>query len=353
MRDRDAPVTSGETPALQARYNVPLIAPPVLDSQGFTNMALYVVTGGAGFIGSHVVHELVRRGQVVRVLDNLATGKIANLADVSTHIAFHEADICDLGIIKPLVANADYVIHLAALPSVVRSIEDPLTANSVNLTGTLHVLLAARDAGVKRLVFAASAAAYGDNPTMPRVETLNPDPLSPYALAKVAGEYYCRIFTRIYGLETVALRFFNIFGPRQNPDSPYTGVLSKFVAAYQRGDTPVIFGNGQQSRDFTYVDNVVDATLKGCTAPEAAGKVINVGVGRSYTLNETISLLNGIFGQQVRPRYDLPRKGDVLHSLADISLARLALGYEPRVSFEEGLRRTVDWFKSATSNAIE
>jgi UDP-glucose 4-epimerase len=308
-------------------------------------MALYVVTGGAGFIGSHVVHELVRRGQAVRVLDNMATGKIANLADVSTHITFQEADIRDLGIISPLVANADYVIHLAALPSVVRSIEDPLTANAVNLTGTLNVLLAARDAGVKRLVFAASAAAYGDNPTMPRVETLNPDPLSPYALAKVAGEYYCQIFTRIYGLETVALRFFNIFGPRQNPDSPYTGVLSKFVAAYERGDTPVIFGDGQQSRDFTYVDNVVDAALKACTASGAAGKVINVGVGRSYTLNETISLLNGIFGRQLNPRYDPPRKGDALHSLADISLARQVLGYEPRVSFEEGLRRTVEWFK--------
>jgi nucleoside-diphosphate-sugar epimerase len=310
-------------------------------------MALYVVTGGAGFIGSHVVHELVRRRQVVRVLDNLATGQLANLADVSTHITFHEADIRDLGNITPLVAGADYVIHLAALPSVVRSIEDPLTANAVNLTGTLNVLLAARDTGVKRLIFAASAAAYGDNPTMPRVETLNPDPLSPYALAKVAGEYYCQIFTRIYGLETAALRFFNIFGPRQNPDSPYTGVLSKFVAAYQRGETPVIFGDGQQSRDFTYVDNVVDATLRACSAPGAAGKVINVGVGHAYTLNETISLLNGIFGRQVKPRYDPPRKGDALYSLADISMARQTLGYEPLVSFGEGLRRTVDWFRTA------
>jgi UDP-glucose 4-epimerase len=309
-------------------------------------MALYVVTGGAGFIGSHVVHELVRRGGVVRVLDNLSTGRITNLADVSGRIAFHDADICDLDVISPHFTDAQYVIHLAALPSVARSIDEPLTANEVNLTGTLNVLLAARNAGVKRLVFAASAAAYGDNPTLPRVETLIPDPLSPYALAKVAGEYYCQIFTRIYGLETVALRFFNIFGPRQNPDSPYTGVLSKFVAAYQRGDTPVIFGDGQQSRDFTYVDNVVDATLKACTAPAAAGKVINVGVGASFTLNQTIALLNGIFGQQVKPRYDPPRKGDALHSLADISLARQALGYEPRVSFEEGLRRTVSWFRA-------
>jgi len=313
-------------------------------------MATYLVTGGAGFIGSHVVHELVRRGEATRVLDNLATGRLANLASVSDKITFREMDICDLGGISRLFERADYVVHLAALPSAVRSIEDPLSANAVNLTGTLNVLLAARDAGVKRLVFAASAPAYGNNPTMPRVETLTPDPLSPYALAKVAGEYYCQIFTRIFGLETVALRYFNIFGPRQNPDSPYSGVLSKFVAAHQRGDTPVIFGDGQQSRDFTYVDNVVDATLRACTAPAAVGKVINVGVGRSYTLNQTIALLNGIFGRQVRPRHDPPRKGDALHSLADISLARQVLGYEPRVSFEEGLRRTVDWFRAEAAH---
>jgi len=313
-------------------------------------MATYLVTGGAGFIGSHIVHELARRGEAVRVLHNLSTGRIANLAQVSDCITFCDADICDSASIFPLFADTHYVIHLAALPSVARSIDDPLTANAVNITGTLNVLLAARDAGVRRLVFAASAAAYGDNPTLPRVETLPPNPLSPYALAKLAGEYYCQIFTRIYGLETVALRYFNIFGPRQNPDSPYTGVLSKFVAAYQRGDTPVIFGDGQQSRDFTYVENVVNATLKACTAPAAAGKVINVGVGRSYTLNQTIALLNGIFGRQVRPQYDPPRKGDVFQSLADISLARQTLGYEPQVSFEEGLRRTVDWFKSEATS---
>jgi UDP-glucose 4-epimerase len=309
-------------------------------------MATYLVTGGAGFIGSHVVHELVRRGEVVRVMDNLSTGRVANIADVSEQITLNEMDICDLGRISLVFEGADYVIHLAAIPSVARSVADPLTANAVNITGTLNVLLAARDAGVKRLVFAASAAAYGDNPTMPRLETLTPNPLSPYAVAKLAGEYYCQIFTRIYGFETVALRYFNIFGPRQNPDSPYTGVLSKFVAAFQRGDTPVIFGDGEQSRDFTYVDNVVDATLRACAAARAAGKVINVGVGRSYTLNQTIALLNGIFGQQVKPKYDPPRKGDALHSLADISLARQVLGYEPRVSFEEGLRQTVDWFRS-------
>jgi len=314
-------------------------------------MARYLVTGGAGFIGSHVVHELVRRGETVQVLDNLATGRIVNLAQVSDRIEFHEADIRDPGGISRCFADTHYVIHLAALPSVARSVADPLTANDVNITGTLNVLLAARDAGVKRLVFAASAAAYGNNPTMPRVETLTPDPLSPYALAKVAGEYYCKIFASIFGLETVALRFFNIFGPHQNPDSPYTGVLSKFVPAYVRGGTPVIFGDGEQSRDFTYVENVVDATLRACAAPGAAGKVINVGVGKSYTLNQIIALLNGIFGRQVVPKYDPPRKGDALHSLADISLARQLLGYEPLVSFEEGLRRTVDWFRAAAGTA--
>jgi UDP-glucose 4-epimerase len=293
-----------------------------------------------------MVEELVRRGETVRVLDNLATGKTANLASIAGRIDFQEADIRDLEAISPNFRDTQYVIHLAALPSVARSVDDPLTANEVNVTGTLNVLLAARDAGVKRLVFAASAAAYGDNPTMPRVETLTPDPLSPYALAKVAGEYYCRVFTTIYGLETVALRFFNIFGPRQNPDSPYTGVLSKFIPAYERGKTPVIFGDGEQSRDFTYVDNVVDATLRACTAPAAAGKVINVGVGRSYTLNQTITILNHIFGQNVEPRYVDARPGDARHSLADISLARKVLGYEPLVSFEEGLRRTVEWFRA-------
>jgi UDP-glucose 4-epimerase len=293
-----------------------------------------------------MVEELVRRGETVRVLDNLATGKTANLASIAGRIDFQEADIRDLEAISPNFRDTQYVIHLAALPSVARSVDDPLTANEVNVTGTLNVLLAARDAGVKRLVFAASAAAYGDNPTMPRVETLTPDPLSPYALAKVAGEYYCRVFTTIYGLETVALRFFNIFGPRQNPDSPYTGVLSKFIPAYERGKTPVIFGDGEQSRDFTYVDNVVDATLRACTAPAAPGKVINVGVGRSYTLNQTITILNHIFGQNVEPRYVDARPGDARHSLADISLARKVLGYEPLVSFEEGLRRTVEWFRA-------
>jgi nucleoside-diphosphate-sugar epimerase len=232
---------------------------------------------------------------------------------------------------------------------VVRSIEDPVSTTLVNLNGTLHVLLAARDAHVKRVVMAATAAAYGDNPALPRVETQVPQPLSPYALTKLAGEYYGQIFHRIFGLEVVALRYFNIFGPRQNPQSPYTGVLSKFIVAYLRGQTPTIFGDGEQSRDFTFVTNVVDATLRACLAPAAPGKIINVGTGRGSTLNQTIALLNQILGVQVTPQYAPARAGDVRHSTADISLARATLGYETRVSLEDGLRRTVAWLRAASS----
>jgi len=310
-------------------------------------MALYLVTGGAGFIGSHIVEALVRRGETVRVLDNFATGRRENLVTVRERVDLHEADIRNLDTIRPLFGGVNYVIHEAALPSVPRSIKDPVTTNAVNIDGTLNVLVAAHEAGVKRVVFAASSSAYGDNPVLPRVENHEPRPLSPYALTKLAGEYYCQIFWRIYGLETVALRYFNIFGPRQNPDSPYSGVLSIFIAAYSRGKTPVIFGDGEQSRDFTYVENAVDATLRACGAQEAVGKVVNVGVGGRNTLNETIALLNAIFGCQVSPRYDPPRPGDVRDSQADISLARQVLGYEPQVPFEEGLRRTVAWFREA------
>jgi UDP-N-acetylglucosamine/UDP-N-acetyl-alpha-D-glucosaminouronate 4-epimerase len=309
-------------------------------------MSTYLVTGGAGFIGSNIVDELVRRGESVRVLDDLATGHIENLASVSQKIQWHESDIRNLGSIKPDFEGVDYVIHLAAIPSVPRSVADPLTANAVNIDGTLNVLLAARDSGAKRVVFAASSAAYGDHPALPRVESQAPRPLSPYALTKLAGEYYCQIFTRVYGLETVALRYFNIFGPRQSPDSPYSGVLSLFIAAYMGGQTPTIFGDGRQSRDFTYIDNTVDATLRACTAPDAAGRVINVGTGQRHTLNETIEVLNKIFGKQVAVRYEAARTGDVQHSHADISLAHRLLGYEPKVRFEEGLKKTVAWFRS-------
>jgi nucleoside-diphosphate-sugar epimerase len=309
-------------------------------------MSTYLVTGGAGFIGSNVIDELVRRGETVRTLDNLATGHIENLASVREKIQWHEADIRNLESIRPDFDGVDYVIHLAAVPSVPRSVADPLTSNSVNIDGTLNVLLAARDAGARRVVFAASSSAYGDHPALPRVETQEPRPLSPYALTKLTGEYYCKIFTQVYGLETVALRYFNIFGPRQSPDSPYSGVLSLFISAYMNGKTPTIFGDGEQSRDFTFVENTVDATLRACTAPEASGRVINVGTGERHTLNEIVKILDKIFGVQVTPRYDAPRTGDVPHSHANISLAHKLLGYEPKVRFEEGLNKTVEWFRS-------
>jgi UDP-glucose 4-epimerase len=310
-------------------------------------MSIYLVTGGAGFIGSHVVEELLARGESVRVLDDLSSGSKQNLAAVLDRVEFAEADIRELDRIRPLFAGVDYAIHLAARSSVVLSIEDPVTSTAVNIGGTVNVLVAARDAGVRRVVFADSAAVYGDNPELPRMETQAPNPLSPYALTKLTGEYYCRIFTEVFHLEAVPLRFFNIFGPRQDPHSPYTGVLSKFIVAYLENQTPVIFGDGEQSRDFTYVANVVDAILRACTAPGAAGQAINVGVGASFTLNRVIALLNRIFETKVEPRYEAPRAGDVRHSLADVSRARQLLDYEPLVTFEEGLRRTVAWYRSA------
>lgn len=309
-------------------------------------MALYLVTGGAGFIGSHIVEELVRRGESVRILDNLSTGRKENLSAVLDKIDFHDGDICDPETLREVFKGVDYVIHLAALSSVVRSIEDPVATTQVNMIGTVQVLLAAREAHVKRVVMAATGAAYGDNPVLPRVETQMPDPLSPYALVKLAGEYYGKIFYRLFGLEFVALRFFNVFGPRQNPKSPYTGVMSKFITSYLSGKTPTIFGDGEQSRDFVYVANIVNGTLLACDRPGIAGKVINIGTGVGTTLNQTIRLLNHILGVEVKPQHGPPRLGDVQHSTADISLARSVLGYEPTVSFEEGLRRTVAWLRT-------
>lgn len=309
-------------------------------------MATYLVTGGAGFIGSNTVDELLRRGETVRVLDNLSTGLARNLSDVRDRITFFEDDITDLKKIRPCFEGVDYVVHLAAMPSVPRSVADPIMTNAINIDGTVNVLVAARDARVKRLVFSGSSAVYGDSPIFPRIETDTPRPLSPYALHKLAGEHYCKIFSRLYGFEAVPLRYFNIFGPRQNPHSQYTGVLSLFIAAYLQEKTPTIFGDGEQSRDFTFVENAVDATLRACTAPNAAGKVLNIGVGERFTLNQTIALLNKILGRHVTPLYGPPREGDVKHSHADITQARQILSYEPRVKFEEGLRKTVDWYRS-------
>jgi nucleoside-diphosphate-sugar epimerase len=308
-------------------------------------LALYLVTGGAGFIGSSAVRELLRRGEQVRVVDNFSTGRRQNLKEVLPQIDLREADITDLPGLRPAFDGVDYVLHLAALPSVPRSVEDPVTCHRVNLDGTLNVLLAARDAKVRRVVFAASSAAYGDMPTLPKRECMEPNPISPYGVTKLAGEYYARVFTRVYGLETVCLRYFNVFGPRQDPTSPYSGVLSVFISALLGGRAPTIFGDGEQSRDFTYVDNAVAATLLACTAPEASGKVLNVAVGERVTLNQVFGALRKITGANVEPVYGPPRPGDILHSLAGICEARAVLGYEPTVLLEEGLHRTVAWYK--------
>jgi nucleoside-diphosphate-sugar epimerase len=281
----------------------------------------------------------------VRVVDNFFTGHRRNLDEVSAQVEVFEVDITNLDRLRPVFQGVDYVLHLAALPSVPRSVEDPVTSHEINVNGTLNVLLAARDAKVRRVVYAASSSAYGDTPTLPKQESMEPNPISPYGVTKLVGEYYARVFTRVYGLETVSMRYFNVFGPRQDPTSPYSGVLSVFITALLAGRSPTIFGDGEQSRDFTYVDNAVEASLGACTAPGVAGQVFNVAIGERVTLNEVFALLKKITGATVEPAYAPPRPGDILHSLADVSQARKALGYEPKVLLEEGLQRTVAWYR--------
>ncbi len=312
-------------------------------------MALYLITGIGGFIGSSLARALLSRGEQVRGVDNFATGKRENIADILDRIDFREADILDLDAMKRACAGVDYVLHQAALPSVPKSVLDPLASNRANVDGTVSVLVAARDAKVKRVVYAASSSAYGDTPTLPKHEGMTPNPISPYAVAKLASEHYMISFYRCYGLETIALRYFNIFGPRQDPSSPYSGVLAKFITLMLRGEQPTIFGDGEQSRDFTYIDNAVEANLLACEAPasEAAGKVFNVATGRRITLNETVKMLQGLTSYSGEPSYGPERGGDIKHSLADISKAEAHLGYRPKVNFEEGLRRTVDWYRGA------
>jgi len=311
-------------------------------------MALYLITGIGGFIGSSLARALLKRGEQVRGVDNFSTGKLENVAEIRDRIDFHEADILDLGAMKSACQGVDYVLHQAAIPSVPKSVLDPLGSNQANVDGTVNILVAARDAGVKRVVYAASSSAYGDTPTLPKHEGMVPNPISPYAVAKLASEHYMISFYRCYGLETVALRYFNIFGPRQDPSSPYSGVLAKFITQMLRGEQPTIFGDGEQSRDFTYIDNAVDANLLACQAPaaECAGQVFNVATGRRVTLNETFELLRGLTSYSGKPNYGPERGGDIKHSLADISKAETHLRYRPRVNFEEGLRRTVDWYRS-------
>jgi len=310
-------------------------------------MALYLITGIGGFIGSSLARELLRRGEQVRGVDNFSTGKKDNLSGILETIDFREADILDLEAMKLACTGADYVLHQAAIPSVPKSVLDPIGSNRANIDGTVNVLVAARDAKVKRVVYAASSSAYGDTPTLPKKEEMTPDPISPYAVAKLASERYMISFYRCYGLETVSLRYFNIFGPRQDPSSPYSGVLAKFITQMLRGEQPTIFGDGEQSRDFTYIDNAVEANLLACKTPpaEAAGKVFNIATGRRATLNETFKLLQEITSYSGSPVYASERGGDIKHSLADISRAEAALGYKPKVDFEEGLRRTVEWYR--------
>jgi len=308
-------------------------------------MKIYLVTGGAGFIGSHLVEALVKRGDRVRVFDNLMTGKMANLAQVAGKIDFIEGDIRDFQAIRQALTGVEVVFHEAAIPSVPRSINEPILNHDINVNGTFNVLLAAHETGVRRVIYAASSSAYGEIGTGAKQEEQLPDPLSPYAVAKLVGEYYCQVFTRVYRLETVALRYFNVFGPRQDPTSPYSGVISKFMTALLDGQPPVIFGDGEQSRDFTYVANVVDANLRAAEAPETPGKVINLGIGARTTLNQLLAQIQKIAGTDLKPKYEPPRAGDVRHSLADIKRAESILGYLPVVDLARGLRYTFDWYR--------
>ncbi|MFN7914420.1 MAG: SDR family oxidoreductase [Vicinamibacterales bacterium] len=305
-------------------------------------MSHYLVTGGAGFIGSHLATELVARGHRVRVLDNLSTGHRHNLAHIP-QVEFVEGDLADLAACQRAVDGIEYVLHQAAIPSVPRSVSDPITSNRSNVDGSLNILVAARDARVRRLVYAGSSSAYGDTPTLPKREDMPTAPLSPYALQKLVAEQYCQMFTQLYGLETVTIRYFNVFGPRQDPGSPYSGVISLFSTALLAGRRPTVYGDGEQTRDFTYVANVVDGVLRACEAPGASGEVINVATGGRISLNDLLRTINGILGTSIEPIYEAARLGDVRDSQADISKAITLLGYAPSVDLEEGLRRTLDW----------
>jgi nucleoside-diphosphate-sugar epimerase len=309
-------------------------------------MAHYLVTGGAGFIGSHLSEEIARRGHRVRVADSLITGKRANL-DHIPGVEFMEGDLAELEFAKKAAEGCDYVLHQAAIPSVPRSVKDPITSNRANVDATLNMLVAARDAGVKRLVFAASSSAYGDTPTLPKHEQMPTNPLSPYALQKVVGEQYLQMFTKLYKLETVSIRYFNVFGPRQDPTSPYSGVISVFATALLENRSPKIYGDGKQTRDFTYVANVVDGVLRACDAPNASGEVINVATGGRISLNDLFYAMRDVVGGNLEPTYAEPRQGDVRDSQADIRKAKDLLGYTPTVSFEDGLARTIAWYRSA------
>jgi UDP-glucose 4-epimerase len=311
----------------------------------------YLVTGGAGFIGSNTVDELVRRGHSVVVLDDLSSGKEDNLVETRNKITLIKGSITDIETVRKAMYEAEYVLHIAARTSVPRSVKDPIETNKVNIEGTLNVLVAAKELKVKRVVFAASSSAYGETPTLPKVETMEPQPISPYGVTKYVGELYAQTFGRCYGLENVALRYFNIFGPRQDPGSPYSGVLAKFCTAFLEDTQPVVFGDGEQTRDFTYVDNAVQANLLACEAPNVSGKVFNVGVGGRVSLNDVLHELGKITGKTPEVKYDSPRDGDIRDSQADISQAREFLGYAPQITFEDGLARTFEWYRETQAKA--
>ena len=309
-------------------------------------MAQYLVTGGAGFIGSHLCRRLLADGHAVRIIDDLSSGQRDNLADIIDEVELVVGDLRDEALLDKVLRGVDYALHHAAVASVQTSVERPLFEQEVNAVGTLRFFEAARRAGVGRVVFAASAAAYGNNPTVPKREQMIPEPESPYAISKVMGEYYARVYSQLYGLQVVCLRYFNAFGPRQDPSSPYSGVISIFAERMLKGEAPVIFGDGGQSRDFVYVDNIVEANMRACTAPEAVGRVYNIGCERSVSILELVTALNEILGTALDPVFNPARQGDVRVSLADIAQARTQLGYEPIVHFTEGLQQTVAWMKS-------
>ena len=309
---------------------------------------MYLVTGGAGFIGSNLVHALVERRQPVRVLDDLATGRLSNLEPVMHSIDFVEGDIRDLGMCRKAMQGIRFVLHQAALPSVPRSVKDPLASSAVNIQGTLNLLVAARDQEVERFVFASSSSVYGDTPTLPKVESMTPSPQSPYAVTKLTGEHFCRVFARAYGLSTIALRYFNVYGPRQDPTSTYAAVIPRFIMGCLNGTPSTIFGDGEQSRDFTFVEDCVAANLLACEAEIAGGEVCNIGTGSHITVSELHATIRRLAGKGSLPEFGPPRAGDVKHSLADIGQAKALLGYVPRCDVKDGLAKTVDWFRNST-----
>jgi nucleoside-diphosphate-sugar epimerase len=308
-------------------------------------MERFLVTGGAGFIGSNICRKLVTDGCFVRVVDNLLTGKKSNLADIMDKVEFVEADMGNETVARSVMKGIDFVLHQGALPSVPRSVDDPAATHRHCIDATFTLLLAARDASVKRFVYASSSSAYGDTPTLPKIEIMPPAPLSPYAVGKLTGEYYCSVFYEVYGLETISLRYFNVFGPYQDPTSQYAAAIPAFVTAILKNESPTIYGDGEQSRDFTYVDNVVDANLLAARAKQTKGEVLNIACGEAVTVNEIIDMINELLGKNIKPVYTDPRPGDVKHSLAGISLAKKLLGFKPKVSFREGLQKAIDWYR--------